>query len=94
MLHWKQTFLDMFTRFKTARHLDQKRRAAKNDLHRLSDRQLRDIGIERRQIPEIVDGMTAPAKPSVDTAKATRHSGNEASVNWSGHAATPCCGQA
>ena len=38
-----------------------KRRAAIRDLSRLSDRQLRDVGIRREQIREVVDGMLARA---------------------------------
>ena len=35
------------------------RRGAIRELHRLSDGQLRDIGIARREIDEVVDGLLA-----------------------------------
>lgn len=37
--------------------LARQRRAAINELSRLSDEQLKDIGVRRAQIPELVDGM-------------------------------------
>lgn len=36
-------------------HIREMRRAALKDLHRLSDRELRDIGVNRRDIAAIVD---------------------------------------
>lgn len=42
----------------------QRRRAALRELASLSDRQLADIGVERFQIAEVVDGLTGAGRRS------------------------------
>ncbi len=50
-----------------------RRRAARRTMEGLSDHLLRDIGIERRDIPFVVAGLTRPAKCRTGAAGAPRH---------------------
>ncbi len=52
-------------RLESARRLRQRRRAI-GELSRMSDWRLRDMGIPRDQIAEVVDGLIAREGPSVD----------------------------
>lgn len=53
-----------------------RRRSAIRDLRSLSDRELRDIGIERRQIAEVVDGLLAAEARETSALEAGRECGS------------------
>lgn len=42
---------------------DRRRRAALRELHTLDDRMLKDIGLNRGQLPEVAERMAASGKP-------------------------------
>ena len=67
MSYWKLDIPGVLSRLRAAHHENQLRRTARKDLSRFTDHQLRDIGIERRQISDVVDGMVksghVPATP-------------------------------
>ena len=87
MLFLKATVLDVVDRLAAAYHHNQRRKAARNDLHRLNDRLLTDIGIERRQIPDVVDRMIGTASTEVYH---DRQSGKQSSGSCLTEIAAPC----
>ena len=62
-----------------------RRRSAIRDLRSLSDRELRDIGIERHQIVEVVDGLLAREASTRATAS------TDAEVRRAGFRTAPHC---
>jgi len=87
MSYWNLDFLDVFRRLGAAHHENQMRGAARRDLNRLTDHQLRDIGIERRQISEVVEAM---AKPENVPATPSHQPEDVQSGRWSVNTAAPC----
>jgi uncharacterized protein YjiS (DUF1127 family) len=62
MLFLKSTVSNVFGRLVDAYHHNQRRNESLKSLDRLNDRQLADIGIERRQIEDAVDGRLGTSK--------------------------------
>ncbi len=87
MLFLRSTVFDVFGRLAAVYRRNQLRNRALNDLYRLNDRVLTDIGIERWQIPSVVDGLIGTSGTEVYN---DRQNGKQTSGSSISEIASPC----